>query len=115
MSFIDFDISGLEELQRRLEDWARGAEELDGEHKVPFEELFPPSFMKRYTTFESIEKMVETSGYKVENADDFKAIPDAAWDSFVRQRTKFDNWGDMLRKAGEEWAASKLGFDQEDS
>lgn len=111
MSFIDFDISGLEELQKRLEDLAKGAEELDGEHEVPFGEIFPPSFMKRYTTFESIEKMVEASGYKVENAEDFKAIPETAWDSFVRQRTKFDNWSDMIGKAGEEWTTRQLGIE----
>lgn len=111
MSLIDFDISGLEELQKRLRELAKGAKQLDGEHDVPFDEMFPPGFMKRYTTFESIEKMMEASGYKVENAEDFKAIPDAAWNSFVRQRTKFDNWSDMISKAGEEWAARKLGFE----
>jgi len=110
MSFIDLEISGLEELQKRLGDLAKGVEELDGEHRVTFNELFPPDFMKRYTTFESIDVMVKASGYKVENAEDFKAIPDTAWDSFVRQRTKFDNWGDMQAKAGEEWAAKRLGL-----
>lgn len=111
MSFIDFEIQGLEELQKSLEDLAKRAEELDGEHKVTFDELFPPSFMKRYTTFESVDAMVKGSGYKVENAEDFKAIPDAAWDSYVRQRTKFDNWSDMIAKAYEGWAAKKLGIE----
>ena len=111
MSFIEFDISGLEELQKRLEDLDKGAERLDGEHKVPFNEIFPPSFMKQYTTFKSIEKMLKASGYTIESAEDFDAIPDTAWDSFVRQRTKFDSWSDMIAKAGEEWTAKKLGFD----
>ena len=112
MSFIELDISGVEEVKKKLQDLSKNVADLERGEKVSFDKLFPSGFMKRYTTFQSIEGMIDASGYKVESPEDFKAIPDTAWDSFVKQRTKFNSWGEMLAKAGEEWTAKRLGFKQ---
>lgn len=105
MNGLVFDNNGLEDLQKRFEDFG------DGEHAIPFAEIFPPDFMKRYTSFKNIDEMLKASGYRIEGADDFDAIPETAWDSFVGQRTKFASWDEMKGRAGEEWTTRKLGLD----
>ena len=46
---MEIKITGLDEVQRNLENLQRRAENLNG--PVPFSELFPPEFMRRYLTF----------------------------------------------------------------
>lgn len=97
---------------RKLSDLQRRAEALDGTHSVSFPELFNDEFMLRNTDFASIDAMFEASGFNVESAADFEAIPDEAWDQFVRGRTRFTDWAEMRKAAGREWMSRKLGFDE---
>lgn len=103
-------IEGLEKLQRRLREMQEAAEELNGEHQVPISELLTEDFMRANTEFVSFSEMVDASGFTVKTADDFAAIPDDEWDAFVRVRTRFDSWKDLLANAVKKYAAKKLGF-----
>lgn len=69
---VEFDNSGIKELQRKLK-------RLDDTQHVPFDRLFPPKFMRKYPRFQTIEEKVKASGYKVKSAEDFGVVPDAAW------------------------------------
>jgi len=110
LSPFELDVRGLKEFANTLDELAKKAKQLKGENQVPFSEIFTPAFMRKYTNFTTIDKMIEASGYQVNSAEDFKAIPDAPWDSFVQQRTKFSNWEEMVQKAGLEWTSRKLGL-----
>lgn len=105
-----FKIDGLDELQQKLDDLAKNAEALDGEHSVPVSELLTDSFIARHTSFASSDAMFEASGFKIETQEDFAAIPDVEWDAFIRSISSFDDWQGMLSAAGQEWAVRKLGF-----
>jgi len=105
-----FEITGLDDFQERLDDLQRKAEALNGEHQVPFSELFNSDFMHQHTDFESIEALIEAGGFKVETMDDFKAIPDQEWDEHIAQTTMFANWQEMVNEAGAEWAKKQLGI-----
>jgi hypothetical protein len=107
---MSFKITGLDELQKKLNDLQRKAEALDGEHQASFSELFNASFMRRHTNFESIEALIEASGFKFETMDDFKAIPDQEWDEHIAKNTQFSNWQEMMNEASTEWAGKQLGF-----
>lgn len=107
---MSFKITGLKELQKKLEDLGRKAEELHGQHNVPLNELFNADFMRRHTNFESFDALIEAGGFKVETAEDFSAIPDREWDEHIAKVTKFPNWQEMLNEAGTEWAQKQLGF-----
>jgi hypothetical protein len=107
---MTFKITGLDEFQKKLNDLGKKADEFHGEHEVPFSELFNPAFMRRYTNFESFEALIEAGCFKVENMDDFKAIPDQAWDQHIAKTTRFSNWQEMMNSAGTEWAKKQLGF-----
>jgi hypothetical protein len=70
-------MTGLDEFQRKLNDMAPQAESLSGNHSVPVPDLLTPDFLRRCSRFQSAEEMFEASGFKVESAEDFAAIPDA--------------------------------------
>ena len=107
---LDFEISGLDEVRRSLDELEHRMEGISGEHEVAISELFPPEFMATHTEFDSLEGMFSASGFRVETAEDFKRIPDEQWDNFVRSHTEFANWREMLSAGSEEWAARKLGL-----
>ncbi len=104
-------ITGLDELQRKLQDLSRKAEAVGGEHSVPITELLTPTFLAGCTLFNSADELFEKSGFKVESQADFDAIPNDVWDEFIRGNTSFPSWKEMLQAAGANWAKEKLGFD----
>lgn len=107
---IDIDTEGFDELENQLEQMERAARDLDGENEVPFPELFPPSFMRRYTDFSSIDEMLEESPFTVETQDDFEKIPVDEWDEFVDEHTRFPSWEKMMGKAGRDYVTGRLGL-----
>lgn len=90
---MGFKIKGLDKLQKNVK-------ELSKHDHVSFAELFNPDFMKANTDFSTLEEMFAQSGFKVDTAEDFKAIPDAEWEVFITARTKFESWLEMQRVAG---------------
>lgn len=105
-----FKIDGLDALQQKLGDLAKNAAALDGEHSIPVSELLTDGFIAKHTSFSSSDAMFEASGFKIENQEDFAAIPDDEWDTFIRSISSFDDWKGMLGAAGQEWAVRKLGL-----
>lgn len=105
-----FEVSGLDEIERELQQVADKAEALDGEHSIPLTELCPPAFMAEHTDFATIEEMFEASGFTVETPEDFAAIPDAEWDVFIASRTRFADWGTMQEQAVADWFSRRLGL-----
>ncbi len=107
---MKFEMHGFDELQRKLEDLQQRIARLQGEHKVPFDKLFPPEFMRRYTKHASIQTMFAASRWKVETQDDFAAIPDDERDAFIRRETQFGSWKEMMGKAVEDYVGRELGL-----
>ena len=98
---VKLNLDGL----RKLEQCAR---ELDGTHQVPVQELLSTKFMQEHSPFSSFEAMLAASPFSVNSAEDFKAIPDADWDAFVRENTRFSSWREMLSAASAEWMKQRL-------
>lgn len=103
-------ITGFNELQKKLDKLAKNAKKLDGEHSVPVPELLTPSFVARHTRFKSADELFDSSGFKIEGPEDFKAIPDEKWDAYIRSVSNFDCWHTMLSEATGEWAKKRLGI-----
>jgi len=103
-------ITGMDELQKKLKDLSRRAEGLSGQQKVPIPELLTGEFLRQCSRFHSADEMFSASGFKIDSADDFAAIPDTEWDQFIRTNTSFESWEAMLSQAGGEWAARRLGL-----
>lgn len=103
-------VDGLDELADELEELGDRAEKLDGENEVPLDELFNPSFMRKYTDFESIEEFFEESQWTVESEEDLDEIPEEPFNKYVNDHTVFSNQDEMMKKAGEEWTVDQLGL-----
>lgn len=89
---IKMNLSGLKRLEQNLK-------QLDGTHQVPFSEIMSPSFISSNSKFANFDEFARGAGYKVETAEDLRAIPDEPWDAYVRSETPFESWAEML-KAG---------------
>lgn len=101
---------GFDDFSERLNQLAKNAQELEGNHDIPLNDLLNDSFLQSHTQFSNLSKMFEESPFRVESPDDFYAIPDAQLDQFIRNNSKFSSWEEMLQTASEEWAIKQLGF-----
>ena len=108
---MNFEIKGLEELSKKMDDLAQRAEQLDGSHSVPLPDLLTPTFLANCSKFASAEEMFKASGFKIDSPEDFKAIPDHEWDAFIKNNTSFDGWKQMLDSAVAEWTTKQLGLE----
>ena len=103
-------ITGLNDLQKRLEKLADDAGALDGTHNVPLDDLLDQSFLQKHTQFLSLAELIENSGFDIQSAADFKAIPDDDWDRYIGSISKFTDWQTMLNSATQSWATKRLGL-----
>ena len=103
-------IKGIKEMSRKLESLSRRLEELDGTHELSLPELFPPRFMSRHTSFQTIDEMMDASEFPTGSAEDFAAIPDDEWDRYVAETTQFSDWDEMKGAAAKEWASARLAL-----
>lgn len=103
-------IKGLDKLEKQLKHMQKGARELERTKQVSFNELFTVQFMKKYTSFSTIDELLATGGFKAETQEDFEAIPDAELDKHIAATTKFKSWKDMLDEATTQYVTKKLGF-----
>lgn len=103
------NITGLDQLQKRLKNLERKAGELDGS-SVPMTEVITPEFLQGCSRFSSLEEMIDARGFSVESQEDFTAIPDEQWDEFISANTSYDSWRAMLDAAGAEYAKKEFGL-----
>ena len=100
--------TGFDKITNHLKKLSQRLEELDGTHTIPFDELFPDSFMTANTKFASIQEMLDKSGFEVATREDFAAIPDDDWDRYVRANTTFESWSAMQGSAVQAWTSKKM-------
>ncbi|MFH5834586.1 hypothetical protein ACHAL6_00750 [Proteiniclasticum sp. C24MP] len=75
---------------------------------VSFAELFTQDFMSRYTSFNSLEELLEYGGYHIESEEDFEAIPEDEFDKLISEKTKFQDWSTMLNAAVKNYSEEKI-------
>lgn len=100
----------VEKNLKPIENLALRARELDGEHQVSVRNLLTAEFLSRSSRFRSADELFEASGFRVQSAEDFAAIPDADWDTFISKNTNFANWREMLDAAVKDWTIKQLGL-----
>ena len=98
------------DFKERLADLSRRANELHGQQNIPLSELMPPEFVSAHSELSSLQELLDASPFTIASVEDFKAIPDDAWDSFIKEKTSFSTWREMQEAAVREWTRKKLGF-----
>lgn len=101
---------GFDEINRNLENILNKAKKIQGKNEVPLIELFPDSFIRRYTTFKTAQDFVDTCEKLL--GIDFLSIDedDGEFNRLIKEKTSFKNWNQMIDKATTEWVGKKLGF-----
>lgn len=107
---MSMEIKGLDKLKKQLEKMEKGAKKLEGEHSIPLDELFTPSFMRKHTSFSSFDELLEAGGFQVESQEDFEEIPDEVFDKHIAKTTRFKSWEDMLQEATSNYVSKTLGL-----
>lgn len=105
-----FKIDGLDELQDQLSRMEQGARELGEKTHLTFAELFPDSFIQKYTPYSSIDDLFRSGGFDAESQEAFEAIPESDLDNHISSTTKFKSWNDMLETATDQYISKTLGF-----
>lgn len=107
---IKMKTTGFDKLEKQLKQMQKGAKELEKTKSISFGELFTSSFMRKNTSFSSIDELLQSGGFHVESQEDFEAIPDTELDKYIATVTNFKDWEDMLSEAASQYALKKLGF-----
>lgn len=95
------NLEGLNKLQKNLD-------KLSKRDSVKFSELFSPSFMRRYTSYSSIDELFKDGGFDVNSMDDFLAISERELDNHIREKTSFSSWSKLKKKAGQLWMKKQI-------
>lgn len=74
---------------------------MNEQNEIPFEQLFTEEFMQLYTEFVSFEVLLEASPWKVDDEEDFEAIPEDEFDTYVDEHTDFPSWEVMYQTAAQ--------------
>lgn len=98
---IKIDFSGLKKLSKNLED-------LGNKKSITLDELMNDSFVSSHSKYKSFDELLSSSPFTVETAEDFKAIHDDEWDSYINQNTDYDSWKEMQVKAFEYYAKEQI-------
>lgn len=109
---MGFDSSGFDDLISDLEDLQNKVENVNDmdEERVPFEELFPRSFMRQYTDAKNIDKFFRNSPWDTETQEDFESIPETELDRYVDEHSRFRTWEQMKNEAGSELVKRRLNL-----
>lgn len=100
------ELTGFDELQRKLSTLENNAKELDGEHTLSAKELFPTSFMQENTDVSSLQELFP--GYDVSSDDTFNRIPSSIIEQSVKEHTKFNSWSELKKDAAKAYVERKL-------
>ncbi|WP_136688264.1 hypothetical protein [Halorhabdus amylolytica] len=107
---MSVQIEGFEELADSLDDLQQHLEGVSGENEIPMDELFPDSFMRTHTDFDSVDELFDSSPWEFDTKEDFKQIPESEFDDYIDAHTGFSSWEAMLTAAAREWITRQLDF-----
>jgi hypothetical protein len=89
---ITSSVSGLSKLRDKLK-------KLENMTEISLGVLFNDKFISKHSSFSNLDDLCKASGFKIENKDDFLAIPDDEWNTFISGNTSFSSWEEMQRNA----------------
>ncbi len=72
-------------------------------------DLFNVGFIRKNTSFSSIEEIFEKSGVEIESEEDITKNLEVLG-KFIKTKTNYTGWEAMLKAASLEWVKKGLGF-----
>ena len=99
-------LNSIKEFKKSLEKVDSQSKGLKSGSNIPLPDLFPDKFMKKYTDFANIERMLKVSGLEVTPKMNLEKLNQKSLEETIQGRTMFNNWKEMLLKAGREYIAT---------
>ena len=94
---------GFDEFRNKLKRLQENAKSIEGKNEIPLPELMPDSFIQKYTNFQTLKELFDSSGIEKE-----EEIKSDAFSDFIASNTRFGSWREMTQAAGAEWMRRKL-------
>lgn len=92
----------------KLKELQKGAKELSETKSIPITELLTDTFLINNTDFTGFDEFGNSEIFnKYKNIED---IPDEEIDEFIRSKSNFVSWEDILNKETEEYVVKILGL-----
>ncbi|MBD2846558.1 hypothetical protein IDH44_15265 [Paenibacillus sp. IB182496] len=71
------------------------------------EKLFPASFMRKHSRFNSFREFQENGNFQADTLQDIEKISGELFDRHIDRETDFPNWKTMLESANREFERGK--------
>ena len=107
---IEFDMSGLKDIEKTLNKYAQKADELDGK-QVSYVALFSEEFMSKFTKFSGLKSFFDAGGFHITSGDEITSLPKDKLDAYVASATPFKSWKEMMNKATEVYIIQQANLD----
>nr|DAD80039.1 MAG TPA: hypothetical protein [Siphoviridae sp. cti6f5] len=98
----------FEKLSKKLSKLTDNAKELEKTSSIPFEDLLTSTFLKKYTSLDSLELFIKDSPFTDINFSNFENINELELDNYVRTISSFSTWSDFIKTACSEYVRNKL-------
>ena len=98
----------FEKLSKKLSKLTDNAKELEKTSSIPLENLLTSTFLKKYTSLDSLELFIKDSPFTDINFSNFENISELELDNYVRTISSFSTWSDFIKTACSEYVRNKL-------
>ena len=98
----------FENLSKKLSKLTDNAKELEKTSSIPFEELLTSTFLKKYTSLDSLELFIKNSPFTDVSFSNFENISEIELDNYVRTISSFSTWSEFIKTACSEYVRNKL-------
>ena len=98
----------FEKLSKKLSKLTDNAKELEKTSSITFEDLLTSTFLKKYTSLDSLELFIKDSPFTDINFSNFENISELELDNYVRTISSFSTWSDFIKTACSEYVRNKL-------
>ena len=98
----------FEKLSKKLSKLTDNAKELEQTSSIPLENLLTSTFLKKYTSLDSLELFIKDSPFTDVSFSNFENISEIELDNYVRTISSFSTWSDFIKTACSEYVRNKL-------
>ena len=101
----ELDISNI--ILQKLDETNKQINALHGSSFL-LDDAMDKEFMLACSAFDSLQALLDASGYTVHDQADFEKIPADAWDQFIAANTHYPDWQAMLDEATARYVMRRL-------
>jgi hypothetical protein len=107
---FEFEMKGFDKIQKRLEESRNVRPNSMASSSSATNELLNNDFIAEHSSFASFDELLAASPLKVESKEDFEAIPDAEWDTYIAATRRLNRGRRCSARQRANTSSSRLVF-----